>query len=290
MDEPGFRTDTLQGMRVLIWGLGLMGGSLAMALRGKCAWIGGVDHLPEVVAQALERDIIDEGFTQLNPMIDKADLIILAVPVCSILSLLGEFSKKIRGSAIILDLGSTKRDILRKMEDLPSRFDPVGGHPMCGKEKGTLKFADPAIYHQAPFALVPLQRTSTRAKIVVEEMARIIGSVPLWIDDQTHDRWVAATSHAPFMIASAYARSTPEEAFPLVGPGFRSTTRLAASSPTMMVDILRTNGDNIRHTLTQFREQLDHYEKLLEAREFLTLVNEFQQGVDQYQKLVGDGN
>ncbi len=287
MEEPGFRTDTLHGMRVLIWGLGLMGGSLAMALRGKCAWLGGIDHSPEVVAQALKRDVIDEGSTHPTPVIDRADLIILATPVCSILSLLDEILQKMTSPAIVLDLGSTKREILQKMENLPELFDPVGGHPMCGKEKSTLQYADPAIFHQAPFALVPLQRTSARAKTVVEEMTRTIGSVPLWIDAQTHDQWVAATSHAPFMIASAYARSTPVEAFPLVGPGFRSTARLAASSPIMMVDILQTNGDNIRCMLAQFREHLDHYEKLLEEKDFLTLAEEFQQGVDQYQRTRG---
>jgi prephenate dehydrogenase len=289
MEEPGFRTDTLHGLRVLIWGLGLMGGSLAMALRGKCSWLGGIDHSPEVVAQALKRDIIDAGSTQPNPVIDKADMIILATPVCSILRLIEEIPQKMTCPAIILDLGSTKREILRKMDNLPALFDPVGGHPMCGKEKGTLQFADPAIYHQAPFALVSLQRTSTRAKTIVEEMTRTIGSVPLWIDAQTHDRWVAATSHVPFMIANAYARSTPEEAIPLVGPGFRSTARLAASSPIMMVEILQTNSDNIRCMLAQFKEHLDHYEKLLEDKEFFTLAEEFQQGVEQYQRLVGDG-
>ena len=288
MDEPGFRHESLANLRVVIWGLGLMGGSLALALKGKCAWLGGIDLYPEVVAQAKERCIIDQGSIRPKDVLQGADIIILSTPVRAILSSLDEIAGEIAGQAVVFDLGSTKREILQKMDGLPERFDPVGGHPMCGKEKGTLQNADAAIYRGAPFALVSHPQTSPRARGLVEEITRCIGSVPFWIDAETHDRWVAASSHVPFLVANALAQATPLDALPLIGPGFRSTARLAGSSPKMMVDILETNGDNIMHMIAQFRKYLDRYEQLLEQKEFLTLAVEFERGAEQYRILAND--
>jgi prephenate dehydrogenase len=109
-----------------------------------------------------------------------------------------------------------------------------------------------------------LERTSRQARGLAESLARAVGSCPLWIEAEQHDRWVAGTSHAPYLLASALAQSTPREVAPLVGPGFRSTARLAASPVGMMLDILATNSENVCATLRLFREQLETYETLLE--------------------------
>jgi prephenate dehydrogenase len=286
MDEAGFYADSLIKRRVAIWGLGLMGGSLAMALRGKCAWIAGIDVDQDVVDLARQRGIVDFSTTHPEEVIGKVDVIILATPVLTIIRLFDFLGQFWPSPAVILDLGSTKRAILKGMDQLPDRFDPVGGHPMCGKEKGTLLNAEAAIYQGAPFALAASQRTSPLAKGLVEEIARAAGANPFWIDAETHDRWVAATSHAPFLIANALAQATPIEAFPLVGPGFRSTARVAGSSSRMMVDILKTNVDYVKEMIADFRIMIERYESLLSQEDYSRLAAELDRGAERYRALV----
>ncbi|MDV7397364.1 prephenate dehydrogenase/arogenate dehydrogenase family protein, partial [Arthrospira platensis SPKY1] len=116
-----------------------------------------------------------------------------------------------------LDLCSTKTEILAAMDRLPANFDPIGGHPMCGKETSGLENADPAIYREAPFAIVPLERTSPAALALTGELIQTIGARPLLLDPATHDAWTAATSHFPYLLTAALVLSTPPDAAPLIG-------------------------------------------------------------------------
>ncbi len=281
MEEDGF----LSASRVALWGLGLMGGSLAMALKGHCARIDGIDADPETVALAQEWGVVERGSTRPEDVLPNADLVILATPVRVILAQLADLPRLHPGQAVVMDLGSTKQAIMAAMAALPDRFDPLGGHPMSGKEKSSLRYAEASVYRGAPFALTALPRTSQRARQLGEELVRAVQARPLWIDPAQHDRWVAATSHLPYLLSSALARCTPPEAAPLVGSGFRSTARLAGSSTRMMADILATNRQNIRAALARFRSELDQYDALLEAGALDEMVERMNEGVERYQKL-----
>lgn len=304
MEEPGFSSDNvdfdferrglpLEVGRVLIWGLGLMGGSLALALRGKCTGLIGVDVDCEVVRQAQERGIVDASYTVDELYEDPEKVfagvgcIILAAPVRAILSILEQLPGLCLQEAVVMDLGSTKEKIVSAMAGLPERFDPVGGHPMCGKEKASLAYAEAAIYHQAPFALVSLSRTTASAKKIAEGLATLAGANPVWLEADVHDRWVAASSHLPFLVSSALAFATPEEVKALIGTGFRSAARLANSSPRMMADILATNSENIRTVIAKFKDQLSIYERLLEQQDFAHLEEAFDRAGEQYRRLIG---
>ena len=234
------QSDFLNSSRVAIVGLGLMGGSLALALRDRCQTLLGIDPNPETLSLARRRNIVDQLAPGPTLLLPQADVIILAAPVGAIIEIIGDLPSLHHGSPVVIDLGSSKSEICQAFNTLPARFDPLGGHPMCGKETSSLVNAEETLFQGAVFAFTPLSRTSPRARAIAEELSRTIGSRPLWIDPKTHDQWTAATSHLPYLLASALSLATPSEATPLVGPGFRSTSRLAATTPSMMEDVLTT--------------------------------------------------
>jgi prephenate dehydrogenase len=282
MAQPDF----LSKCNVAILGLGLMGGSLALKLRGHCQSLSGCDPDPATLALARQWSLADQVTDRPGDILPQADLVILATPVRVILTLLDELPRLHPGSAAVLDLGSTKTDIVRSMQALPDRFDPVGGHPMCGKERSGLANADPDLFRSAPFALTPTPGSSPRSRGLAEQLVDLVGANPLWLDAAMHDRWVAATSHVPYLVANALAAATPLDARPMVGPGLRSTTRLAPTSWTMMRDILETNRPNILGGLQNFRKQIEILESLLAAGDLRGLEELASLGAQNYEALV----
>jgi prephenate dehydrogenase len=284
MEGDGFKD--LAQARVAVVGLGLMGGSLALALRGKCAELVGIDPDPAARSLARERDVVDRASGDPADLLPGADLVVLAAPVQAILRLLEGLPAWHPGAAVVFDLGSTKRQIVRAMAALPGRFDPLGGHPMCGSEKSGLAHARADLYLEAPFALCALERTSARALALGAALAQAVGARPLWLDPVTHDRWAAATSHLPYLVACALALSAPPEARPLVGPGFTGASRLAAASPTVMLDILQTNPDEALQALIRFQAQLARLEAALRGGDWQALQAQMQGAAAAHQQVV----
>lgn len=285
-DNDGDGFNIIANRRIAIVGLGLMGGSLALALQGRCMALYGIDPKQSVVSQAIERGIVDKASIDSRALLPEADTIILAAPVRAILGWLDELPGLVPGEAIVLDIGSTKMDITRAMQKLPPRFDPVGGHPMCGREKSGLAYANPHLFDCAPFAFTPLERTSLRARAFCNQLAGTLGAEPLWLDAETHDRWTAKTSHFPYLLANALAATTPLEVQPLVGSGFRSTARIAASSTAMTRDILATNQKHVLAAFADFKNRLAEYESLLADGDFAALESALTQGAERYRALV----
>lgn len=268
---------TVAEARIAIVGLGLMGGSLAMALRDHCAELLGVDSDPDVITLAEGLDIFSSCSTDPNQILPQANVIILATPIHAILKMLEILPSIHPGPAIVLDIGSTKTQIVSALERLPSAFDPLGGHPMCGKEKATLVNADPQMFRDAPFAFVSLERTTAQTLNLAEQIADRIGANPIWLNPADHDRWVAFTSHLPYCLSTALSLIVPPEAGTMIGPGFRSTSRLASTPSSMMMDILKTNSDNIVKTIDEFLEEMERMRDLLVQGDF----NELQERLDQ---------
>lgn len=281
----------LRELRVAILGLGLMGGSLALALRGRCRRVLGIDASPETLVLAEQIQLCDQLSADPAELLPQADLIVLAVPVHTIVQLIARLPGLTPGAPMLIDLGSTKTRIVRAMAGLPERFDPIGGHPMCGKERSSLVEAEAGLYKGASFALTPLPRTSQRLRTIAEVLVRALGARAVWLNENTHDRWVAATSHAPFLVANALAAVTPLEVAPLVGPGYRSTTRVSTTPAAVMLDILATNRENVLDCLGRFRRQIDLLETLLRAEDRGGLENALAAGSSRQKQilLAGDG-
>ena len=283
--EDGFR---LQDSRIAIVGLGLMGGSLALALKGKCAALYGIDSHPATLELALDKQIVDQADSDPAKLLPRADLVILATPVPAIIDFIQKLPALTKNSCIVLDLGSTKKDIVQAMSTLPHNFDPMGGHPICGKEKLGLEHAEGNLYQGAPFVLTALERTTRRAKSAVEQIISAVGARMIHIAAEEHDRVLASTSHLPFLLSSALALSTPQEFSPFVGTGFKSTSRLAGTAAHMTMGILQSNRENILNAMQVFRNSLDQIESALQAENYMQLESILNQSRSAYQSLVSN--
>lgn len=269
MDEPAF---TLRDATVAIVGLGLMGGSLALALRAHnvCRRIIAITSNAVTREQLGARRIADQVSAEMES-VSTADLIVLAAPVRTIIALLPRVGVYARPGAIIIDLGSTKREIVQAMEQLPPHVQPLGGHPMCGKEKAGFGAADAELYRNAVFVLTPLPRTSAHTLTLAQALAEAVGARPLVLDPARHDKIAAAISHLPYTLAAALMLTADEFAgdddlvFALAASGFRDTSRLAASDVTMMRDILLTNRENVANLMRMCSHRLNHLADLIET-------------------------
>ena len=200
------------------------------------------------------------GTTDLATGVAEAALIVLGTPVRTILRLLPEVGRHAMPGALVMDMGSSKVQICAAMADLPEGLQPVGAHPMCGKEMAGFAAADAGLYRGRPFVLCPLARTAPGALETARSLALAIGGRPLVVDPVAHDRAVAAISHLPYTVAAALIRTVDALddplAWSLAASGFRDTTRVAASDVDMMLDTLLTNRQAVLAGLTIFAEQL----------------------------------
>lgn len=268
-------TDNLQPSQpstLCIVGLGLMGGSLALALReADNARVGvrrivGVARRRETLDAALAAGAIDVGTTDLAEGVRQADVIVLAAPVRAILRQLPEVGRAAKPGALVLDLGSTKAEICAALAGLPAGIQPVGGHPMCGKETAGFAAAEARLFRDKTFVLCPLPRTSEAALVQARSLVDAIGARAVVLDPAVHDRAVAAISHLPYAAAVALVNAVAANSAPgtaglpwsLAASGFRDTTRLAASDVDMMLDVLETNRAAVLEWLSAFQEQVDN--------------------------------
>ena len=277
---------SLKNSTIAIIGLGLMGGSLALALKGHCSTLIGIDPDSTALSLALRQNIVDQADSDPAKLLPLADLVILAAPVPAILTLLEQLPAFTPNPCIVLDLCSTKRAIVEKMETLPERFDPIGGHPICGKEKLTLANAERTLYYATPFILTPLARTTPRARAAADQILAVLGANRIIIDPADHDRILASTSHLPFLLSSALALATPDECAPLIGPGFRSTSRLAGTHSNMMMGVLQTNRQNILAALEAVQDELALLTSALAENDFDTIQTTLDAAREKYNGLV----
>ncbi len=263
--------------KIAIIGLGLIGGSLGLALRQASDGLGtphytiaGYDRDPERLNLATQMQAIDQASNQLSPVVRDAPLVILATPALAIRELFIEIAPILEPGTIITDTASTKAAVMRwAQEILPASIHFIGGHPMAGAT-GSLEMARPDLFQGATYCLVPGATSNESAIALVEKLIRAIGAIPLCIDAVTHDRCVAAISHLPFIASAALVEAvatSPERTLlhQLASSGFRDTTRLAAGDPTMYHDISLTNLEAITSWLDTYIEQLQAIRQMLQA-------------------------
>ncbi|MDA8145526.1 MAG: prephenate dehydrogenase/arogenate dehydrogenase family protein [Thermaerobacter sp.] len=259
--------------RVAIVGVGLVGGSLGMALRrkGLCRQVVGVDTSRKVLEQARAAGAIDAGGTDLARGLAGAELVVLAAPVAACLELLPRVAPLLAPGAVLTDVASTKGAILeRAAAVLRPGQDFVGGHPMSGSEKSGLAGADPFLFQDAPYLLVPAPGCSPAGVAKVRSMAEGVGARPRVLEAAQHDRAVAAVSHLPHLTAAALVNAVAageEDGLELAGGGLRDTTRVAGGDPALWREILATNAAAAGEALEGMMRELEAFRRdLAQAR------------------------
>lgn len=273
---------SLNSLHVAIIGMGLMGASLGYDLRGRVRRVTGVVRRPEAVAATEASGCVDEATVDARAAAAEADLVVLATPVRTILRQIEELGPLMQPGAVLIDMGSTKTAICRAMAALPEHVQPVGGHPMCGKEVAGLEAAEPGLYRGCTFVLCPLPRTASQALELAQALVARIHARPLILDPERHDQLVAAISHLPYLSASAlvaHVMSVAEEderVWEVAASGFRDASRVAASDVRMMLDILLTNSSAVMNALDDFADQIAGLRRALAAGDEALLTRQLE--------------
>ena len=269
MTSGGFTTRHLA-----IVGLGLMGGSLALALRKTANTITGIDPDAETRAYALENGIVDSATDDLQHGVAEADTVILCAPVRMITAMVERrIGSYLRSNTLLVDIGSTKHDICEAMGRLPVGIMAVGGHPMTGKEVSGIQASDTGLYKGRPFVLCPTRRTTPAARLRALELVDALGAVAFEMEAERHDHLVAAISHLPYILSAALVATVAQQGqtdpavWELAAGGFRDMSRLAGQDVQMMGDILSTNTQAVATLLALFRVQLAMLEAMLVSRD-----------------------
>jgi len=266
-EEPHF---PVQFGTVAIIGVGLIGGSLGMALKSRrlARQIIGIGRSRERLDNAVAIGAIDSGMTDMKEGLAEADLVVLCTTVGHIITALPETLNAIKPGAVVTDVGSTKGAIVGAA-DGSARF--VGGHPMAGSEQTGVEAATPFLFEEATWAVTPIETTDPNALHTIEMLARQVGATTLTLAPDAHDAMLAVTSHLPHVLASALMRqaATTQSVYPqtqrLTAGSFADATRVAASSPELWRDVCLTNRDAILSALRGFRAELDVLETAITA-------------------------
>lgn len=274
---------TFRRRSVAIVGLGLMGGSLALALKaaGHQGRLIGIARRPSTLHAAQALGAIDDADSDLSA-VSAADLVILATPVRTLLRQIPEVTQHMQPGALLLDLGSTKQTVCAALALTPPALQVLGGHPMCGKETSGLEVAEATLYQDKTFVLCPLSRTSPTSLATGLALIEALGARPLVMEPARHDRLVATISHLPYLLAAALVNLTSQvgaddaEVWQVAASGFRDTSRLAGSDPAMMLDILLTNRPAVRAALAAFRQELEQLDAWLADDDETALLHRLQ--------------
>jgi prephenate dehydrogenase len=280
--------------RVAIFGTGLIGGSLALALRKHFPDIVTVGYdRPDGLEQARARNAVHETSADLATAVRGADLVYVALPIVAAIEALPAIAAAAEPGALVTDAGSTKAAICKiANEHFGNRSDGgaqfLGGHPMAGKEHSGVEYADADLFRGAPYILIGTEENASERARNFLKLLRAIGAEPSWCDADTHDWAVGIVSHLPQLVAVALARvvqdETDETGLPLslAGHGLQDTLRLAGSPYSVWRDILLTNKDNVSRALDRLAQAVDYLRTRLASKE---LEQEFQSANELYKHL-----
>ncbi|MCG5535193.1 prephenate dehydrogenase [Ectothiorhodospira mobilis] len=271
--------------RLTIFGVGLIGGSLAMALRaaGTCHEVVGCSRSEEHLRQALERGVIDRYTLDPAEAVQGADMVVLAVPLGAMRAVCAAIRGHLAPEAALTDVGSAKGSVVEAVREgfgeMPLNFVP--GHPIAGTEKSGVSAAFPGLFHGRRVILTPLETSDLGALARVRTMWEETGAVVETLSVAHHDEVLAATSHLPHLLAFGLVDSLArmgerDEIFRYAAGGFRDFTRIASSDPVMWRDICLANREAILQVMAGYQQDLGLITRAIEAQDGDALLEIFQ--------------
>lgn len=262
--------------KLVIFGVGLIGGSVALALKKtkNPITIVGVGRSAESLQTALDLGVIDVDTSDVAAAIKDADLVLIAAPVAQTPAILNAIKPHLNASTVITDAGSTKGDVLQCAKDiLGEQFNQfVGGHPIAGAEKSGVSAATADLYLNKNVVLTPTAETDPEAIAIVKNLWQACGANVSEMTAATHDGIFAAVSHLPHLLAFALvddiaSRTNAEQLFGFAASGFRDFTRIAGSHPEMWRDISLANRTALLNELDAYQQELSKLQQLLKAQD-----------------------
>lgn len=281
--------------KVVIFGVGLIGGSFALALKKQAAvnQVVGVGRNAASLELALNLGIIDLVGMNLADALDGADLVLLAAPVAQTESILLSIYPYLQTQTIVTDVGSTKSDVVeaarRALADKVAQFVPA--HPIAGRESHGPEAAQADLYHGKKLVITALPENSRSALDLVATTWQRCGAVPHFLTPTQHDNIFSTVSHLPHVLAYALISQITEQpeadlCFQYAGSGFRDFTRIAGSSPEMWRDICLANRDALQKDLAQYQEQLQRISTALKKSDGEQLLTMFSQAQTAHKRWV----
>ena len=254
--------------KVSVAGLGLIGGSLAAALResGEVGEVFGVDRDAESLRFALENGVADAGSSEIDPGISGSQVVVVATYVDTIARVAGEVSGFVSPGTVVCDVGSVKTGIVREMEKGPGNIRFVGAHPIAGKETSGVRESDPGLFSGKKCVVTPVESTSPEALSAVKTLFSLVGSDVVEMDPESHDEVFSLVSHLPHAVAYSLASAVASggrdrNLFDFSGGGLADFTRIAGSSPEMWAGIFIENRDALLGAIRGFAGKLGEIEK-----------------------------
>lgn len=271
--------------RMAIVGVGLIGGSLAKAVKEKklVGEVLGVGRSEERLESARKLGIIDRYSGRMNDILGEADLVVVAGPVGVIVDLIREMIPFLKKGTIITDVGSVKKKIVKEVEAfIPGSLYFVGGHPIAGTENSGFEASFSTLFEGRKCIITPVSTTDSHALERVKELWTQVGSVVACMDSEEHDEVFAAVSHLPHIVAYSMvnsllkAKGFEKNIFSFSAGGFKDFTRIAASDPVMWKDIALMNKDKLLSAIKLFQEYLEELKEAIEREDDERLLSEFQ--------------
>ncbi|MFH0839116.1 MAG: prephenate dehydrogenase [Candidatus Omnitrophota bacterium] len=263
--------------KICIIGVGLIGGSLALAFKkNKLALqITGCGRNPEKLHAAKRLGIINKYSLSVKDAINEADIIIIATPVGQILKFAKDTFAYAKKGAIVVDVGSTKSQIVTQIEKIvPHDIYFIGCHPLAGSEKFGAQHASAALFLDSYCIITVTPRTNKRALRIIKSLWVRIGSSVVTMSPARHDSILSLISHLPHIVSVALIRSVDSKYFKFAAGGLKDTTRIASSEPLMWRDICVSNRSNIIHAIEQFEKYLKKIKNALSESDDTALLEE----------------
>ncbi len=264
--------------KVTIIGVGLIGGSLAKAMRKNhlAKEIVGLSQGHQTLTAALKEGIIDQGYHDVSKAVANADLVVLAAPVGIIAGMLSSIGPHLRRGCIVTDVGSSKQAIVTAAEKyLPANVFFVGSHPIAGSEKAGIAHANADLFENMTCIMTPTDTTHRLARDRVKLLWTKVGAHVKFMPPDEHDKVLGYVSHLPHVIAYALMETIPAEFLPYAAQGLRDTTRIAGSSNQMWTDIAVSNKKNLIKSIDEVVKNLSLIRKAVSTDDQKTLLNFF---------------